>query len=150
LDLFDWKIWPGFYPVKFIHLPEAELAVVLDCSALRVLSSPVRHLIPTIGLRFEFIQEEKILTYSCDTEPCPQVSRLASGADILFHEASGQSVGHSSAAQAGKIASEAGVKQLYLIHYYPDHNPEELRKAARSTYQGKVEIAIDLMNVPVT
>ncbi len=149
MELFEWNNWPNFYPVFFHRLPEEEMSVVFEAKRLRVYSSPVKHLIPTIGLRFEFPGLNKVMAYSCDTEPCAQVGRLAAGADILFHEASGESVGHSSAEQAGNIAKNAGVKTLYLIHYYPDNNPEDLRLAAKSAFEGQVEIARDLMDVPV-
>jgi ribonuclease Z len=117
LELYDWHNWPDFFPVEFIDIPDRELAPVIDTADLKIYASPVQHLIPTIGLRVEFFPEGKTLAYSWDTEPCPQVVRLAKGADILLHEATGASKGHSSALQAVEIFSEAGAKQLYLIHY---------------------------------
>src|SRR5260370_8039463 len=74
-------------------------------------------MIPTIGIRVEAKKPAKVLAYSCDTEPCEQTVRLAEGADILIHEAGGASFGHSSAEQAGEIATKAEVGKLYLIHY---------------------------------
>jgi ribonuclease Z len=117
LELYDWCNWPNFFPVEFIDIPEQELAPVIDSADLKIYASPVQHLIPTIGLRVEFFPEGKTLAYSCDTEPCDQVIRLAKGADILLHEATGASKGHSSAVQAVQICIQAGAKQLYLIHY---------------------------------
>jgi len=117
LELYDWCNWPNFFPVESIDIPGRELAPVIDTADLKIYASPVQHLIPTIGLRVEFCPEGKTLAYSCDTEPCDQVVRLAKGADILLHEATGASKGHSSAAQAVDIFSQAGAKQLYLIHY---------------------------------
>jgi ribonuclease Z len=103
-------------------------------------------LIPTIGLRFEFKKNQKILTYSCDTEPCVEVVRLASGADILIHEASGASLGHSSAEQAGRVAAQAEVGKLYLIHYPTgDFANGNMIAEARQHYQGEVELAKDFM-----
>jgi ribonuclease Z len=117
MDLYDWSDWPNFFPVSFTTLPEEEMRLVFECSEYRVLASPVDHLIPTVGLRFEFLQVDKVLAYSCDTEPVKSVVKLASGADVLIHEAAGASRGHSSAADAGGVAREAEVGALYLIHY---------------------------------
>ena len=46
------------------------------------------------------------MAYSCDTEPCDEVIRLSEGVDVLIHEATGESLGHSSARQAGEIAKK--------------------------------------------
>jgi len=92
MGMYSWEDWPNFFPVTFHRLPTSEHISLLDCDEFRIFSSPVRHLIPTIGLRFEFKNSQKILTYSCDTEPCVEVVRLALGADVLIHEASGASL----------------------------------------------------------
>ncbi len=117
MGLFDWKKWPNFYPVIFHRLPDQELSLVINSPTLHIYSTPVKHIIPTIGLRISFLQEEKVLAYSGDTEPCPEVVSLAQDADILIHEAAGMSFGHSSAVQAAQDARQAGVSKLYLIHY---------------------------------
>jgi ribonuclease Z len=117
MELYDWNNWPNFFPVEFIEVGDQELAPVIETADLKIYASPVQHLIPTIGLRVEFYPEGKTLAYSCDTEPCAQVVRLAKGADILLHEATGASKGHSSAVQALDIFNQAGAKELYLIHY---------------------------------
>ena len=80
MGMYSWEDWPHFFPVTFYRSPTSENIKLLDCDEFRVFSSPVRHLIPTIGLRFEFKSSQKVLTYSCDTEPCLEVVRLASGA----------------------------------------------------------------------
>ena len=112
MDLFDWRNWPGFYKVNFINLEEKEFQLVLEDDSLKIYSSPVKHLIPTIGLRAEFLQENKSMTYSCDTEPCEQVVALAQQTDYLIHEAAGNSKGHSSAVQAAETALKAGGRIL--------------------------------------
>ncbi len=150
MDLYDWKQWPGFYPVRFVRLPEEEHALVLNDPQLRVFSSPVSHLIPTIGLRFEFGPDSQVLAYSCDTEPSQAVRRLADGADVLIHEATGSSVGHTSPEEAGEIAAQAGAGALYLIHYPPKLiDPEELLARARQTFHGPVSVAYDLLSITI-
>lgn len=143
---FGWAEWPDFYPVAFHRLPNSEMTRVLDCPDFKVISSPVRHLIPTIGLRFDFHKAGRSVAYSADTEPCAQMVRLAEGVDILIHESAGEMVGHSSAAQAAEIAAEAEVAALYLIHYptgeYVNGN---LAAEARKKFQGAVNMATDLL-----
>ena len=118
------------------------MSLVIGSHNLRLYTSPVKHLLPTIGLRAEFLPEEKSMAYSCDTEPCPQVVNLAHQVDVLIHEATGGSVGHSSAAQAGHIARQAEARSLYLIHYNAEHQAEKLEEA-RQVFSGKVDLATD-------
>lgn len=150
MELYDWKFWPDFYPVHFVRVSAHERAPVLDDANLQILASPVNHLIPTIGLRFEFKNESHVLAYSCDTEPSQVVRRLAAGADILIHEATGASVGHTSPAKAGEIATQARARSLYLIHYPPQLiDPESLLEQARQTFQGPIFVTYDLMEIEI-
>ena len=146
MGLYGWSEWPNFFPVEFRRVPEQALVPVIECEEFRILSVPVQHFIPTIGLRIEFATSKKIFAYSCDTEPCAQVVQLAAGADILVHESSGALPGHSSAAQAGQAARRAEVGQLYLIHYptgqFAAGNPVA---EARQQFEGPVTLAEDYM-----
>ncbi len=150
MDMFDWQTWPNFYPTHFHLIPQSALSPVIDSPDLRILASPVKHLIPTIGLRIEFVPEARIVAYSCDTEPVQAVVDLAQGADILFHEAAGPSIGHSSPQQAGEIARKAGVRQLYLIHTSPRQElyAAMLEQAARE-YGGEVHLARDSEEIQI-
>ena len=148
MEMYAWENWPNFFPVSFYRLPASEKTLLLDCAEFTVKSSPVRHLIPTIGLRFEFKASQKVLAYSCDTEPCNEVVHLAEGADVLFHEASGASLGHSSAEQAGQIAAKAEVRKLYLIHYPTgEYTNGNLIAEARQHFHGEVGLATDFMTL---
>jgi ribonuclease Z len=146
MGYYGWADWPDFFPVAFYRLPMQEMTTVIDSSDFRIFSSPVRHLLPTIGLRFEFNHSNKTMAYSCDTEPCAQVVRLAAGADILIHESAGASRGHSSAEQAGEVANQAEVGKLFLIHYPTGkYASGDLVAEARRRYQGDVALAEDFM-----
>ena len=148
MGMYSWEDWPDFFPVAFHRLPADENTLLLKCDEFKVISSPVRHLIPTIGLRFEFENSQKALAYSCDTEPCVEVVRLAEGVDVLIHEASGAELGHSSAEQAGQIAAQAETSELYLIHYPTgEYINGNLVEEARQHYQGKVGLATDFMTL---
>ena len=148
MGFYHWDNWPQFFPVAFHRLPESERVHLLEKEGFVIYSSPVRHLVPTIGLRIETTQSGKTIAYSCDTEPCPSVVRLAAGADILIHEATGAIVGHSSASQAGAIAREADVDRLLLIHYHlGKQQPINLVAQAQETFSGEDELAQDLMEI---
>lgn len=145
---FDWSNWPSFFTVNFNSLSEKEMTQVMDCHEWRLFSSPVCHLVPTIGLRVEFPISDRVLAYSSDTEPCPQVIRLADNADALIHESTGEAAGHSSAAQAGQVAAEAQVRSLLLIHYNARQIvPEKLLADAKKNFGGDVKLARDFMEL---
>jgi ribonuclease Z len=146
MQFFDWKHWPNFFPVIFHRLPVERMTPVLAGDEFRIFASPVHHLIPTIGLRIEAVSGGT-LAYSCDTEPCDEVVELANGADILIHETSGDFQGHTSASQAGSIASRAEVDTLYLIHYDPQET--NLLPEAKKEFPGKVALAEDFLHIPL-
>ena len=148
MSMYSWENWPNFFPVAFHRLPANELTPVLDCDDFSIFASPVHHLIPTIGLRFELKQSQKVVAYSCDTEPCEEVVHLAEGADVLIHEATGAIRGHSSAEQAGQIATQAEAGKLYLIHYPTgNYTNQNLIAEARQAYQGEIDLATDFMTL---
>jgi ribonuclease Z len=148
MSFYSWVEWPNFFPVAFHRLPAWQMSLVLECRDFNIFCSPVHHLIPTIGLRVEFNRSKKVMAYSCDTEPCEEVVRLGEGADVLIHEAGGDSRGHSSPESAGEIAARAEAGELYLIHYpsgrYAQGDPVS---EAKRRYQGKVTLAKDFMTL---
>jgi ribonuclease Z len=133
------------YPVTFNTLPE-NVNLVLNNSFFQVHSVLVKHLIPTIGLRFDFVGGKSV-TYSCDTEPCEQLLRLAQGVDYLLQETAGPGKGHTSAQQAGQIAATAKVNHLIFIHYDQRVGIENLVKMAESEYSGDIVAATDGMEL---
>ncbi len=144
MGLFRWEEWPDFFPSP-CHVTDEEIgALVLEDDEFRITSAPVKHLVPTIGLRIENKLSGGVLAYSGDTEPCDAVVELARGADILIHEAARSTLGHSSAAQAGEIAQRAGAARLVLIHYRPAAwKYDRWLEEAASTFDGPVELAQD-------
>jgi ribonuclease Z len=138
------KTWPGFFPVQFHRVAERENMLVLDNDDFRITSWPTRHFIPTIGLRIEVKASGTVVAYSCDTEPVSNIVTLAHDADLLLHESAGEGYGHSSAAQAGEVATAAGASRLAVIHYNVwDTDPRQLVHEASQTYTGPVELAVD-------
>jgi len=69
---------------------------------------------------------------------------LARDADVLIHEAAKETLGHSSAAQAGEVARRAGVGRLVLIHYRPaSRQYDRWLEEAAAAFGGRVELAQD-------
>lgn len=147
LENFEWETW-HFFPVEMFTIPNDHLHPLIECSDFKIFTSPVKHFIPTIGLRIEFQKSGKVLAYSCDTAPTPTLQGLCQDADVLIHEAAGASIGHSSALQAGQIAQQANVKELYLIHYPTgDFDYKKLVDEAKQAYDGPVKIAEDFITL---
>jgi ribonuclease BN (tRNA processing enzyme) len=101
------------------------------------LSSRVQrlHTDPTLALRIG-----DALTYCTDTAADPGNADFARGSRLLFHEAwyaqdSTDDETHTAAGEAGRIAREAGVDGLVLIHVNPlQRSDEQLAGAARAEF----------------
>jgi ribonuclease Z len=103
---------------------------------------------------------EKTVVFSSDMNPNKNFDEFARNADILIHECydtekgikDSQLFGHSTAAQAGTAARKAKVKQLVLTHFRdePDVSYKDMYSEARHYFGGKVTMAEDLMNVPIS
>jgi ribonuclease Z len=118
LALMDLADREGMFAVEWHAMPLREGRELGSWGNLHVRATPVIHASnDTLALRFENTATGRAIVYSADTEPCPALVRLASGADLLLHEATGEYPGHSTPAEAAEVAREAGVAQLALIHY---------------------------------
>jgi ribonuclease Z len=146
MDLYGWDTWPRFFPVKMHRLAEQTMTLVQENDQWVIYSSPVKHIIPNIGLRIEFPKSGKVIAYSGDTEPSPEVVQLAKSANLLIHEATGGSLGHTDARQAGQIARSAGAEQLFLIHYANGKfKDNDIIARAEQEFDGPVSLAEDFM-----
>jgi len=144
MEAYGWQEWPNFFPVAFQRLSERDDILLLENRDFRITSYPVKHFVPTIGLRIENKHTGRVLGYSCDTEPCSGVHKIARDVDMLIHEAAGPPPGHSTARQAGQIAQEAGAKSLCLIHYQVwNADPEPLVAEAAAVYDGPIHLCRD-------
>ena len=149
LEDFDWEKWHDF-PVNFHLLPEEELHLAIESTSFRLLTSPVKHFIPAVGLRIEPLTDGRVLAYSGDTSPVSSFDRLAEGCEIMVHEAAGESEGHSSAVQAGEAATRAGAKTLVLVHYpVGDADQSALVLKAEKVFSGDIVVAEDFITIPL-
>lgn len=98
----------------------------------------------------------QVVAFVMDTAWCEGALTLADGADLLVCEATfataetelAEAYGHLQAAQAGRLAAEAGVRCLVITHFsqrYPDAGPHVEEAAA--AFAGEVVAAEDLLTV---
>ena len=100
----------------------------------------------------------RILVYTGDTRPHLSVIQAARGADLLVHEATfsgeeherAKETGHSTAAEAARVAAEAGARRLVLTHISSRYNRDasELLAEAKAVFPETV-IARDGMTVDI-
>ncbi len=118
----------------------------------KILSAPLNHTPHSIGFRIEDNSRRSIV-YSADTGYCDELVDLSKGADLLILESSFPDeegiTGHLTPAEAGDIATRAGVKKLVLTHFYPEILKIDIEAQCRKTYQGDLVLAADLMSLSV-
>lgn len=136
------------YPVDVLELPGDLARIPFPLVAL-----PLRHAGITLGFRVE--ADGRIVTYCPDTGYCANALSLAGGADLLIAECafrSGQGSEdwpHLNPETAARIAREAGVRRLALVHFeartYPTFRErEEAEAAARRIFPETVATRDDM------
>lgn len=109
---------------------------------------------------FRFTTQDKVIVFSGDTGPSKTIEKFAYKADILVHEVYSQAGflkktedwqkyhrgHHTSTLEVGEIASKAKPKLLLLSHIlFWGSTPDEILKEIRSTFNGNIKVAEDLM-----
>ena len=109
---------------------------------------------------FRFTSEDRVIVFSGDTGPSKKLEKFAKDADILVHEVYSNAgflektqdwqkyhqAHHTSTFEVGEIASRAKPKLLILSHIlFWGSTKDEILQEIRSTYDGEIKIAEDLM-----
>ena len=140
-DTFDTASWrqEGYPDIEWHEVAQQENASVFANECWDISASPGVHSVPVVGLRIADKKGGGVVTYSCDTEVTDSIERLAAGADILVHEATGAYPGHASALEAAQVAHRARAKRLLLVHLPPAEQLDEavMQQAVKAFPQTK-------------
>ena len=139
---------------------------VFEVTAMKNIHPPV---IESYALNFKL--GEKKITFSGDTAYCPALEPFASKADYLVHEVMNVAAveemvkrrpnasklkasilsHHTSAEDAGRIASAAKVKTLVLTHFVPSDDKSLTEQvwldAVKTTFSGNIVVGKDLLQL---
>lgn len=149
INLFNFQEWPDFFSIHYHRIPAVEQTPVLKDEDFEITASPVKHLVPTIGIRINFLRSGKAMAFSSDTEPCQNVVELGRQVDCLIHEATGSTLGHSMPRQAGEVARQAAAKALFLIHYPTNADEKQWLREAGAAFDGPVAMATDYQRIEI-
>ncbi|MEU3454760.1 MBL fold metallo-hydrolase [Micromonospora sp. NPDC006766] len=137
---------PGMLDAAYV-LHEFTAGTHLDIGPFRAQTRPLPHFVPNAGVRLA--AGGRVLAYTGDSGPSPDVVELARGADVLLAEATyldqvppDSRRYQSSACQAGRQAADADVGHLILTDLQPGTDPAAARCAARDGYGGPVDVAV--------
>jgi len=118
----------------------------IEIGPFRARTNLLPHWVPNAGVRL--VAGGRALAYTGDCGPCPEVVELARDAELLLAEATyvdqvpeGSRRYLTSARQAGRQATEAGVGHLLLTHLWPGTDALAARAAAGEEFRGGVGIA---------
>jgi len=139
----------GDFLNEAFHLREFDPSASLTIGGGRLRFAPTTHYITSFAIRYE--REGTSITYSADTAPDARVVELARGTDLFLCEATllaGEQEhahvrGHSSAAEAAQMATDAEARRLVLTHYSQDATGRDLDEGARTIFRREVLVADD-------
>jgi len=123
--------------------------LVSETANLSIRTTPTLHSIASVAVKVTSNLSGRSVVYSSDTAYCRAVADLATRADALIHEATllepEPDLGHSTLADAARIAALADVKQLVLVHYHPEYlaREEAARAEASKYFSGEIYFAHD-------
>jgi ribonuclease BN (tRNA processing enzyme) len=128
-----------------------DLAEVAPGSSVSIGDATIRfgnavHPVPAVVTRID--TPDGSIAYSGDTGPGSDLAQLAAEADLLLCEATipgvreGQTYPyHLTAAEAGRIASEAGVSSLVITHLAYGADPDRAVSEAAAEFDGEIRLA---------
>lgn len=126
-----------------------------------VRAAPAQHVQPYLdSLAYRLDTRDGSVVFTGDTEPCDSVTDLARDADVMLcmcwdvqseMERVGEARGQCGTIGAGRMAEEAGVDRLVLVHSGPSLNDPSVADPAiekiSSVYSGTVVLANELTSL---
>jgi len=152
--------------------PAVEPFAVFEDDRVRVTATLVKHPPTFPSFAFRFDSDDGSVTFSGDTAPTPNLTKLAEDTDVLVHEAIDEAwvrglfgpgphppatqaiiehllQSHTTIEQVGPIAEQASARRLVLNHLAPANNPEHRWRKARRGFSGRLIVGEDLMQIGV-
>jgi ribonuclease BN (tRNA processing enzyme) len=145
--------------------------VVMQDANVKVTCALVDHPLVAPAFAYRFDSADRSIVVSGDTAKSDALVKLATGADVLVHEAMYMPAidrlaarvptaatlrqhliaSHTSAEDCGRVAAAAGVKTLVLSHFVPPDDPLVTEQmwidAARPYFTGQIIVGRDLMEI---
>lgn len=134
-----------------VSVQEIKPGDTFSLKGFEISAAEAMHSVTSLGYRIE--SNSKVVTYSGDTEPTPEIASLAEGADLLIHECSFpepfEVTNHSTPRKLGSMIS--GVKRIVLTHFYPEArgHEEEMARDVMAEARVPTEIGYDLQTIIV-
>ena len=136
---------------------------VLTTETFRVTAAEAQHTQPYLkSLAYRLESQDGAVVFSGDTAPCESVIQLARNADVLLHEgamseefrqqAALQTI-HTSSTTVGRVAAEACVAKLVVIHHHLEPSDDAGRNALieeiRKDFSGDIQIAREFDEITI-
>ncbi len=135
------EIAPLSYELQLREVYQDEFSI----GKLKVKCAPTGHTPDSVAYRLD--DGNRCMVYSGDATPRGELARLAEGADVLISECSfpsgWETQDHLNADTVGKLAQQAGVKSLVVVHSYPPALAVDLIGQIRNHYHGEAQLAVD-------
>lgn len=144
--IYDTSQWKGVPDAHWKPVPLEAGVEFLRIGDLKFSGTPGNHGVPCMAVRVANEETGKSVCYSSDTRPSAMIAELASGCDILVHEANGENPVHSTPDDAAEIARDAGCGHLVLVHLPPRMTDADL-VTARTKFPS-IEFGDELATYP--
>ena len=146
-----------------VDAKDVEPGLVQSGDDWQVTSAAAEHVQPWLdSLAYRVDTSQGSVVFTGDTQPCRSVTDLARGADMMLcmcwddqevMDESGEAPGQCGTTGAARMAQEAGVGKLVLVHVGPHlsgHGPMEKGIGdIRRIYGGEIIFSEELMRIPL-
>lgn len=146
-----------------VDAKDVEPGLVQSGNDWQVTSATAEHVQPWLdSLAYRVDTSQGSVVFTGDTQPCRSVTDLARGADMMLcmcwddqevMDESGEAPGQCGTTGAARMAQEAGVGKLVLVHVGPhlsSHGPMEKGIGdIRRIYGGEIIFSEELMRIPL-
>jgi ribonuclease Z len=142
--------------VEWLPMPETGSSMLALPGGVSCSTARAAHSVPVVSTHLRFGPESRTLAFSGDTGPCEAVALNAEGADLLVHESNWSVTlrtptghGHSTAAEAAQVATQAKAARLALVHTSRElaGHEREIEAEAAAHFHGEVIAPMDFATV---